>query len=557
MIMKIWFFIILIILPFATGTTVLADRQLSRTEILEIFQTLTAQPGRTWIAAGTIEAIHLEYKASKGYIVEKTEIVKYDGDKFYWEINANSITGHAAASQNTFEMDWNKNRIFTWDGEKYTMYARSSKYVIVKESPSDTPAIVNGPLTAGVVPWGNGIYTYENLSTGESSAMEVQVDGAKQVHLTLKKADMPEIVLILDSAKDYAVLSCSINYNGSASKIQTYDDYQQVSGKWIPTAITIDRYDNTKQIPELVSHDDWDILSVSTASPGTNSFRVAYEVDTQVEYHSSIVDKPLYYRQSDRVNTDSLLCDRLINISAADEYKQNCATAVMKYVSRQLGKDVTEQKLTELINEPNEGTSLYELQKFAQELDLHCLAVKTDLASLKDLNGCKAILHLLKPDHYVVLEYIDNKYVWITDLDRNKFFYRMGIDEFNPDWREGTALLVSNEPLEFTGSFTQLSDEQLGKIVGGAPTFSCNLIRPQGLFDGCVKIAGGSICTLVYREYAALLACEPNSLGGSCHGQAVYDSAESPCINKVDSDNPNICDVTGEWYLRYTRGCIP
>ena len=552
--MKIWLFSILIILLFLPGTTVLADRQLNRTEILDIFQALTAQPRRTWIAAGTIEAIHLEYKASKGYIVEKTEIVKYDGDKFYWEINANSITGHAASSQNTFEMDWNKNRVFTWDGEKYTIYARSSKYVIVKESPSDTPAVVNGPLTAGVVSWGHGIYTYESLSAGESSAMEVQVDGAKQVHLTLKQADMPEIVLILDCAKDYAVLSFSLNYNGSAAITQIYDDYQQVSGKWIPTSITIDQYDNTKQIPELVSHDGWDILSVSTASPGTNFSRLTYEMDTKVEYHSSIVDKPLYYRQSNRVDTDSLLCDRLINISTADEYKQNCATAVMKYVARQSGKNVTEQKLTELINEPNEGTSLYNLRKFAQELNLHCLAIKTDLTALKNLNGCKAILHLLKPDHYVVLEYIDNKYVWITDLDSNKFFYRMGIDEFKLDWREGTALLVSDEPLEFTGSFTELGDEQLGKIVGGAPTFSCNKI-PHRFTDMCVVI-GGSICTLVQRQYNNSIGiCEPNSLGGSCHGEGLADSIESPCIDKIE--NLGACTVTGDMYFRYRRGCIP
>ncbi|MFZ0033431.1 MAG: hypothetical protein WAK60_00395 [Sedimentisphaerales bacterium] len=42
-----------------------ADKQLERTEVLQIFQKLTNQPRKTWIPAGTIEATHEEYKAPK------------------------------------------------------------------------------------------------------------------------------------------------------------------------------------------------------------------------------------------------------------------------------------------------------------------------------------------------------------------------------------------------------------------------------------------------------------------------------------------------------------
>jgi len=42
-----------------------ADRQLDRTEILQIFQRLTNQPRKAWIPSGTIEAIHEEYRAPK------------------------------------------------------------------------------------------------------------------------------------------------------------------------------------------------------------------------------------------------------------------------------------------------------------------------------------------------------------------------------------------------------------------------------------------------------------------------------------------------------------
>ena len=116
-----------------------ADRQLDRTEILQIFQKLTSQPRKTWIPAGTIEATHEEYRAAKvtdpneierqikervqeyqnnpnkheltenlqkmkldaipfdvryqlsnEYTMNSTVVVRFDGERFYWEINMQS-----------------------------------------------------------------------------------------------------------------------------------------------------------------------------------------------------------------------------------------------------------------------------------------------------------------------------------------------------------------------------------------------------------------------------------------------------------------------------------
>jgi len=116
-----------------------ADRELDRTEILQIFQQLTSQPRKTWISAGTIEATREEYKAPKTtdrneinnqinqsvqeyqssldkreltenlqkmkldaipfnvryrlsneYTMNSTVTVRYDGNRFYWEINVDS-----------------------------------------------------------------------------------------------------------------------------------------------------------------------------------------------------------------------------------------------------------------------------------------------------------------------------------------------------------------------------------------------------------------------------------------------------------------------------------
>ena len=549
--------ILIAVLLSAISTVALGGRELDRTEILQIFQTLTDQPGRTWISAGTIEAGHLAYKASNGYMTDSTVIVKYDGDKFYCEININShirLTEPAASSsRDYFDLNRNKNRVFAWDGRCYTMYFKSGDRAIVTENPTDLPVVVNGPLTAGTIPWGYGVYTYQELSAAESST---NLDDQGQVHLTLNKIDTPEMVFILDPAKDYAVLSHSINNVGRSSISKTYGDYyrEPVSGKWIPTTIFIERYDNSKQTPELLTQDYWDINSISVTPPQTDSFDIAYATGTLVEYYSPVTDEALSYQHSNEVDGDLLLQDRLAIIAAGDTQTQNCATVAMKYAAGQLGMDVTDQQLAELIQEPNEGTSLYELRQFAQGLGFYCLAAKTDIPALKSLPvGCQAILHLPGPNHYVVLGHIDDEYVWVIDLDSNKFYYRTKLDLFGLDWSEGTVLLISNEPLNnLTGNFTELSDEQLHEIIGGFPKYSCTDLIQEYDIIFCSPMIGG-LCGSVYIVFYNRYGCEEGENGGSCTGDDLVGNVWDVCIE--DPYNPGACDVSGNWYSQYIRAC--
>ena len=46
-------------------STALAEKVLERSEVLEIFATLTQVPQKSWIPAGTIQARHEEYRAAK------------------------------------------------------------------------------------------------------------------------------------------------------------------------------------------------------------------------------------------------------------------------------------------------------------------------------------------------------------------------------------------------------------------------------------------------------------------------------------------------------------
>jgi hypothetical protein len=171
-----------VVLLFLTQNLALAEGQLDRAEILQVFETLTRQPRKTWIPGGTIKATHSEYKSSDGYVTDSMVTVKYDGDRFFWEINVDSRKKQAESgtepagrsSQDSFDLNWNKKRVFVWDGERYTMYFRPGNYAIVHENPIDIPVGIHGPLTAGIVLWGYGIFTLENLSGAESAA---EVDG--------------------------------------------------------------------------------------------------------------------------------------------------------------------------------------------------------------------------------------------------------------------------------------------------------------------------------------------------------------------------------------------
>lgn len=550
---KLIFIIVLlaIISPVALG-----NRVLNRTEILRIFQTLTAQPRNTWISAGTIEATHLAYNQSTGYITDSYVIVKYDGDRFYWETNINSHTSEAKAKEpsprDSFNLNWNKRRIFVWDGQRYTMYFKSGNNAIVNENPSNIPVRVNGSLTAGIIPWGYGIYTLEELSIAESSA---EVDDQGQIHLTLNSMNIPEIVFILDDdpAKNYPVLSCSINDPDHSSIVKTYGDYELVSDRWVPTTILIERYDNSKQTAELLTYDYWEVNSISGILPPPDSFDVGYETGALVEHYLPTINEPLSYRHLDEVDTDSLLQDRTVTASASDTQIQNCATITMKYVSKQLDKNVTDLRLTELITEPNESTNLYKMRQFAQELGFHCRAVKTDITTLKNLNTCQVILHLPGPNHFVVLEHVDDEYAWVIDLDHNKFFYRTRLDQFDIDWGEGTALLISNEPLNnLEGNFTELDDNRLRKIIGKGPKYSCTNLTQTYDIILCSEMMGG-LCGSSYTIFTNRYSCQEDPNGGDCFGKDLVGNITSICIE--DPYNPGACDITGNWYSQYIRAC--
>jgi len=600
--MKTKHFLLTIVLSLSVSCVAFADRQLDSAEILQIFGELTSQPRKTWIPAGTIEATHEEYRAPKTtdsdeinnrinekiqeyqsnqnkreltenlqkmkldaipfnvryrlsneYTMNSTVVVKYDGNRFYWEINVGSRTdsvkpgaeleGNFMTEQ--FDLDWNARRVFAWDGEKYTTYFLPGNHAIVDKTGS-TPHVVNGPLTAGLIPWGYGYYTYENLSAAESSAVEKYVDGQTQIHLTLNNSDGSEMVFVMDPGKDYAVISYLIN--GLDTLISKhYGNYQLVSGNWVPTIVLIERYDAWTN--KLLASDFWSFTKVGGEAPMPWSFNVEYEADALIEYRSYVTDKPAMYSYSHTVDTDMLLVERLLFAASEGIQPQNCATAALKYTASQLGKDVTDQQLAQLVSEPDKTTSLYAMKQFAQGLGLYCRAVKTDIQTLKNLYGRQAILHIPGKKHFVVLEGIDNQYVRSIDLANDKFYYRTDVGFFGMDWTEGIALLISNQPIQIQGNFTEIDDAKLHNIIGGSG-YSCTRLLQEYNVIFCTYIGGE--CEGYYEVYLTRYGCEAAE-SGSCSRSRMLRYVESPCIeNPYD---PLACTVTGEWMCYYMWAC--
>ncbi len=577
-----------------------ADRPMDREEILQIFKKLTSQPRKTWIPAGTIEAAHKEYRSPKimkadalnaqvnkeiqryqsetnkrelteelqkmrldaepfnarhrlsnEYTMNSTVVVKFDGSRFYWEINANSRTDSVKPGKDLadnfmteqFDMDWNARRIFIWDGEKYTTYFLPGNHAIV-DTTGRTPHAVNGPLTAGVIPWGYGYCTYDNLSAADSSAVEKYVDGQTQVHLALNNPDGSQMVFVMDPQKDYAVMFCSITGHGNVVS-RKYSDYRSIAGNWVPSVVLLEQYDAASN--RLLARDLWNITVIDANTPESYEFEVGYEDDALIEHYSSDSRRPEMYRHSRGANTDLLLAERLAYVASEGTQPQNCATAALKYVASQLGKNVTDKQLTGLVSESNSVTNFYQMKQFAQGLGLYCRAVKTDIQTLKNLSGCQVILHIPGKKHFVALGAIDDKYVWTVDLSGNKFYYRTDVGFFGMDWTEGTALLISNSPI--TGEFTEIDNQQLQAMTGAAG-YSCTRLLQEYDVIFCDSVAG--LCGGLYEEFYTRYGCQ-SAATGSCSSTKMIRYSTTPCIQ--DCCDPYACDVTGEWTDYYMRAC--
>ena len=592
---------IIIIVLLGSGIAV-ADRPLERAELLQIFEQLTAQPRKTWIAAGTIEASHQEYvtsaitdeneinrqiaaeiqryrndtnkrelteelrkmkldsipfnirhELSNEYTMYSTEQVKFDGKRFYWEINVDSrsdsvkpdrdLAGNLMTQQ--FDLGANQRRIFAWDGEKYTTYFLPTNNATVNAG-ENSPHPVNGPLTAGVIPWGYGRYTYSNLSAIESSGIESTVNGETQIVLTLKETNGSESHFTLDSAKNYALENCLIEKTDGSTISRQYSDYAFIAGSWVPKTILIEQFEAGSG--RLKARDLWNLTAIDDSVPQANAFDVPYESDALVEYYSDGSTKPAVYRQLNTADTNQLLTKRLATVKSDGANTRNCATIATGYVASEFGVTISDKDLASLVNQTTGTANMNDMKYFLQGFGFYCRAVKIDIDTLKKLNGCKAILYFPGKNHFVVMDHVDDRYVWTIDLSSGKFYDRTDISFFDMDWPEGTALLVSKQPIQ--SDFNEISSDRLTGIIGSG--YSCTKLYQQYDVIFCDEVAG--LCGGKYYIYYPRYGCEPADDDSSCSNTKMLRYKTSPCIN--DPDIIDACTVTGVWTCYYMMACM-
>jgi hypothetical protein len=572
---------------------------LDKAKTQDILKQLTSQSYTTWVSAGAIEATHQEYGAAKitdsatikaeidnairqyqqntnkreltpelqqealdaipfnvryklanEYTMTSRHVVKYDGKRFHWEINVSSRTDsvkpEATLAENSmtdeFDLAWNRHRIFAWDGQKYTTYAASGGQAIVDTAGKLGVPVVTGPLTAGLIPWGNGKFSYDNLSTASVSAAQTTAKDSQSLQMTIDHADGTTSDLVLDASKAYAVTSATLTSPSGLVVAYTLSDYKSVGGRWVPSSVAIER----KDLPigsRVPTSEQWTFTSISATTPSLSSFNVSVAMEDTIEYVAPALTSSAIYTNSYETDTEELLAERLAYGVAEGSRPQNCATAALRHVATAFGKPVSDAALANLVGTDGH-TNLYDLKQFAQGLGLYGRVVRTDLAGLENLGTAKAIVHIPGKNHFVVVDRVDDQYVWLIDLSNKKFYYRQSVHFFPLEWTEGAALLLSNGPI--SGPFPAIPDREATKLMGGA--YDCNVLAQEDSIFACEYSQG--VCQGYYSIFYERWQCGPAATG-TCTNRALIGMQESPCI----PDPIFLCAYTGEWAFMNMRAC--
>lgn len=540
------------------------EQPLTSAQVNELIQTLTRNPRSTWLPAGTIKAQCLKYQYGEPGVAESTEEFRFDGRRFYWHIRMkdNESPDDSAAAIPSLpsrhsEFEMNRQRLFCWNGQRYTRYYQAAGYAIVAENQLQSPLELYGPFSAGIIPWGHGDYSSAVLGSYQKSAVKVTEEDREIIRLTMLNENIqPTLHMIfdLDPQKDYAALSYTMQ-NQVASIEQTYSDFSLVEGRWVPGKIVIERYDKRTQPSVLISYEDW-AFDVIDPAPLTNpSFEVTPADGTLVELSMGSEQKSLLYHHSDRVDIKGLLEQKTLFAADGAGTYQNCATAAAWHIARKFSRPVASQELEYLVDQNTGQTSIYNLRQKIEGTGLYCVSVTGGLDALRQFDSCTALVHLSDSNHYVVLDRIDDQYVWLIDLTNRKFYWKKNIRDFLSSWKDRTVLMVSDDPRNLPMSLKTLStSEEMETMGGDLGSFSCSEVIQITERVLCNKPFGGFLCTGVYYKFWERYGCYQDNSGNTCYGQGMPGYEYSPCIN-----HPEIlgaCSITGQWLSRDIRACM-
>jgi hypothetical protein len=542
-----------------------ADQALEREQVDAILKQLTDHPRDTWIDSGTVQATCLKYYGAEDAPIETTEQYIFDGTRFYWDIVINpnlaleDTTGVDSERLDYPDMKQNRHRIFCKNGRKYTRYYKSGNKAVVVLNQADDNDGSYGPLSTGIIPWGSGMFAYENLTKFQRIGWQTWEDGKQVVYLQLTKtqpAPMLTVTFALDVEKDYAILSCTLEDPQYSIIKKSYRDYFQVNEQWVPKIVTIERFQKTTTEPKLVSFEDVKFDSIEPDMPSDDSFNIEFSAGTLVELKPADSSQSWLYYATDKTDITSILEEKVNLLS--DSQSENCATVAARHVAGRYARTIPQEKLSGLVSNENRKTSLYDLKKVFEEAGLHCNSVQIDLESLKQMQDGRAILHLSASNHYVILDHIDDQHVWYIDLISRKFYWKQHIDIFLREWAEGTALLVSNSPESIQLASNTLSTEQQLRIEGGQyGSFDCTEKIQNAIERTCPEPVG-LLCKGAYYSFKERYGCrevtEPNK---TCYGKNMQGYIFQQCVAIYHHDGTVSCTVPPyeEAFSREIRAC--
>lgn len=539
--------------------------------------------------------VRYAYRAST--LKESTIVIRVDGERYYWEINLLAfrdlvdlkedpgIPYHLTSMDEAyfatadpaphaikrFHPGWNKQRIFSWDGQEYTNYNVSPTHKInhaSRETTSMRPYGLPTPLTEGYIPWGHGIYTLPELLKADVRATEKVVAGTPQITLTIRTvagADQVETTTVLarkrapEGSSSHALISSQIKQGDNIRLQAKHSSHEWMGGQWVPTQTISERpsflYGAARTVRKICS------LQFDIRQPKAKNMRPQL-VNTLVEYNAPGLERPLRYRMSDQIDNEALLTEKLALVKSKTLLSQhkatkdrspstrsgyNCATLSLGYAARQLDRPIDDDVLNQLIDSKG-MTSMQAMIQAAREHGLNAQAVRSDLDTLATLQDSQIILHIPGRNHFLLLGDVDSFYVWCIDLLKNKFLYRVEKQSFiTLDWQHGAAIVLSRStrPVLFQPDIELLSDTAAKDYWGGIGWTCTSMLQD----DDDIPCDNNGLCDGIYIIYSELYECELVPTSGSCTEYPQWGRKDSLC--QVDTDYPWLCEAVGDWEFIY------
>ena len=462
-----------------------ADQLMEPSQTEQLVRHLIDNPRQFWISQGTIQARHLEYYGFENTLKESTETMYHDNSRFRLDVYLKDGLSIDGLSQKNgirqFQQDFklNRSRVFIWDNQKFVQYFESADYAVIITDPQNTPAEnCGGPMTAGIIPWGYGDFTFPIIMSQNPKSYESLDNNQTKILLEyVNETTTPamHVSFMLDPSMDNAVLSYSIE-NEQALLRQTYENYTQVGNRWVPSKILVERFDKRSGSPQLLSYEDWLFETIDASTPSDSLFSVQFKNGTDVELKPAGDIRSFLYNASDRVDITKILEDKIALTETQEPDSINCATAAIQHIAKQYSKNISPSQLGTLVSAETKKTTLSDMKQILENADLNCMAIMTDLETLERIPDCTVVLHLALSNHYVILDHVDEDGIWVIDLINRKFYTKKEIGDFLQEWNHGIALLVSDNPITppLDAEFRYLQTDEMSQIQGGDfGTYSC------------------------------------------------------------------------------------